>query len=480
MRTKSPENTTSLPPPWTASGYGATRTPSPNSTGGAGVLKIPTSALSRSGPAPPARNIRCAYCGGTSRFCCTTLGYRAALWRPAWQTCRAAGLHAGGFPDVHAGRGGGRPRDGPDGQAAGLAFSSPPPHPRTFVHHTQQQPPELHWHRRLRLPLPPASAARHVYYAAPAIRAANACVCGPQYAPGSHVTQTGARYSCLKISAVAFCMGTVINKQLIMSAMKSKGLLVRNFREKYFIISMTTIFSCILLAMFGLINFTNTFENYQYYQQFLNTAFGAVLGLATVITMFYLGKLHDYKKGFLQTESRINILYESYSKKAERLISLRKILKQYITQIPQFLERIPEEKIMLLEINSEKLDHVKKLEDMFQNVTYGIRDVFVYSRPMRACMIVLFALAVVWIMGNLWPIQTDGLLYYQAGMLAAVVISTLMFWKQYERHMGTLHDFHHALLQNLSQCQSHLSDVEGSISDFRDVINIVETKYVNI
>lgn len=262
--------------------------------------------------------------------------------------------------------------------------------------------------------------------------------------------------------------------------MKSEGLIVRNFREKYFIMSIITIFLGISFAMFGAANFTNTFENYQYYQQFLNTAFGGVLGLAIIITMFYLGKLHDYKKIFLQTQSRKNILYESYSKKVKRLISLRKILEQYTIQVPQFLERIVEEKTMLLEINREKSGHIEELKATFQNVTYAVEDVFTYSRPMQACIIVLFALAAVWMIGNLWPGQTDGLLYYQAGMLAAVVANMLMFWKQYERHMGTLHDFYHALLENLSQCQLHLSDVEESISDFRDMINVVETKYINI
>ena len=59
------------------------------------------------------------------------------------------------------------------------------------------------------------------------------------------------------------------------------------------------------LGLYALLTYKSPIDNFSYYQQLANTIIAGVLGLLLVITMFYLGKMHDYHKDFIKKFSEI-------------------------------------------------------------------------------------------------------------------------------------------------------------------------------
>ena len=191
---------------------------------------------------------------------------------------------------------------------------------------------------------------------------------------------------------------------------------------------------------------TDISENYQQHSQLLNSVVGGVLGLIVIITVYYLGKLHDYKKDFLKTGSKVDMSNHLLRQRLSRLKSLSKEESDKLSEISDTMLKIPE-----------------LLKNLVQQHKRIVEDVFKLTKPRRD-FIYLTIPFVEFGFVHLISKETEGDLYLQSSVLVFGIVILLRYWKMYEETMQTLHELYGTLLGVLTACQCYADTVEEYIS----------------
>ena len=218
--------------------------------------------------------------------------------------------------------------------------------------------------------------------------------------------------------------------------------------------------------------FADVSENYQPYQHFLNSIIGGIFGLIIIITVFYLGKIHDYKKDFLKIESKIKMSHNLYSKKCDCLKFLTGMMRQRVAQIPLQENSIKKNCNEIYE-RSDKLLKNTKLEDNVTKFIEIIEEVFKLSHPIREFVIVALPFVAVFIF-NLLPKYTDGVFYFQLSVIGSGIVNLLVWWKINEHIMQLFHRLYSNLLDISIFIQEMHYDVDDHISNVKIIQDEIE------
>ena len=141
-------------------------------------------------------------------------------------------------------------------------------------------------------------------------------------------------------------------------------------KHKIFVILLITYITGSIFGGYFIVEYSSEFQKYEEYYSSIITGIGFILGLIVVVTIFYLGKSHDYYKNILEILNKNGMDFDSYvdsfdiaDKKFKKLdgISAKffRLVKEYgIDNIEELEESYEQEK----KHRGEKLMIFKKIE----------------------------------------------------------------------------------------------------------------------
>ena len=85
-------------------------------------------------------------------------------------------------------------------------------------------------------------------------------------------------------------------------------------KNKIFIIFLFIVYIAgSISGVYFMSEYSSEFQKYKEYYNPVITGIGFILGLIVVVTIFYLGKSHDYYKSILEISNKNNIDFDSYN-----------------------------------------------------------------------------------------------------------------------------------------------------------------------
>ena len=226
--------------------------------------------------------------------------------------------------------------------------------------------------------------------------------------------------------------------------------------------------SLLIFSMFvGVITkiyLTDTITNYSDHQQLLNVIISSVLGLLVIITMFYLGKFHDYRKDFLVINSKIISSQTVYITKLNQLKKLQIELKQ-IQLYDKYIKKTNKQFHNIDDV-LELAENMGKIYDVMDDVKEFI---FSGTKPIQKLLLLIPLFTTIFFIINLAYSQTEGNFYFHLCMIGAGILHLLVFWIIYERTMNFLHGLYNASLKAKTKKEESINDAVDHIS----AINII-------
>ena len=222
--------------------------------------------------------------------------------------------------------------------------------------------------------------------------------------------------------------------------------------KKTLVIYVIIVVFSVVVAIIAKSHFSGDSENYPDYNQLLNSATGGVLGLIIIVTMYYLGKLHDYRKDFLETMSKVNMTHNLYLLKLRQFKSLSKGSSG-----------------RLFERSKKMSEDAKSWERIIQDNKQLVDNIFKFTKPRHDFLILTIPFAVEFGIANLISNQTEGDLYFQSSVLVFGTATLLLFWRMNEQTMQILHKLYGNLFDILTGNQRLIDGVDDIISDLKEI-----------
>ena len=220
-----------------------------------------------------------------------------------------------------------------------------------------------------------------------------------------------------------------------------------------------------IAAVVTRIHFTDTLANYSDYQQLLNVAIGSILGFIVIMTMFYLGKFHDYKKDFIVIKSKIKSSQTLHKTKLDQL----KQLQIETDQIQSSNTHIKTD-IQL----SKSIDNLLKSNDNVEKSSGVIIDIeeIIFSgiKPIEKFILLISLFTTTLFFINLTDNSTEGSLYSFFCLICIGVINLLVIWIMYERNMKMLHKIYSVALEVKADTELSIKYTTEYISMFNTII----------
>ena len=208
-----------------------------------------------------------------------------------------------------------------------------------------------------------------------------------------------------------------------------------------------TFSSCSVLFGVICLTYNSPIDNFLYYRQLANTTIAGVLGLLLVITMFYLGKMHDYHKDFIKNFSKIRYFNQICTDLLENL-SLTAELSDETARKSNNLKMQSISNRLTVTKDIEKI--TKNLDDHKESFT-DLNESIIYLNQFRKNNFKSFIFYAVYFTTlsftlNIISNPTYGLLLWFLAVLVSGILFLLVSWYSNERTMGVFHRYYEMLL----------------------------------
>ena len=223
--------------------------------------------------------------------------------------------------------------------------------------------------------------------------------------------------------------------------------------------------------------YSSEFQKYEEYYSSIITGIGFILGLIVVVTIFYLGKSHDYYKNMLEILNKNGMDCDSYmdsfdiaNKKFKKLdgISVKffKLVKEYDRDNIEELEESYEQEKKHRE---GKLMAFKEIETALEREEKKRVDLSKYSRNIiisfLACTIpfVVSFLLAIWFLED----STLGKFYFLIVQMVLSIVNFLLYWFLTDERINNVLEYYNSMLKlsrtiNNAELQekNHMQDYE--------------------
>ena len=203
-------------------------------------------------------------------------------------------------------------------------------------------------------------------------------------------------------------------------------------------------------GLIALIIDNSPIDNFLYYQQLVSTIIAGIFGLLIVITMFYLGKMHDYDKNFIQVFSENKHLKQVFD-------NLFKILSSTIESVEKKSQNSNDNKIQPinnhLTLMKKYMDDLAKSVDFRSNLSESSeksKNRLTKSRQDNFNLFIGFLVyfAAIFFIFSVISNATYGVFLYFFAALISGFLCLLILWYLNERTMNNSHS-HYKMLLNI-------------------------------
>ena len=247
-------------------------------------------------------------------------------------------------------------------------------------------------------------------------------------------------------------------------------------KVRIWLILLAVVPSC--LGLYALLTDDSPIDNFSYYQQLANTIIAGVLGLLLAITLFYLGKMHDYHKDFIKNFSKIKYFNQicvdllknlsltmELSEETARKSSDRKMqpIRNHLTAMTKDVEKLAK--------NLD--DHNELFTDLNKS---GIQLDRFRKNNFKSFIVYAVYFATISFLLNIVPNPTYGLLLWFLAVLVSGILFLLVLWYSNEQTMGVFHSYYEMLLDihvwlnhdifRLKYYTSKVQDIGEKISEY--------------
>ena len=246
------------------------------------------------------------------------------------------------------------------------------------------------------------------------------------------------------------------------------------------------VLSIIIPFVLGLVawfTYTSSIDNFLYYRQLVNTIIAGILGLLLVVTMFYLGKTHDYHKDLIKISSEIEystlVCTDILNNLSLKIISLKEKTQKYSENKIQSINDH-------LVIMTEHVDTLTNDLDETSKSFIDSKDITVdFSRlgknNFKSFIVFSAYFAMIFFILNIASNSTYGSLLYFLALLVSGILVLLFSWYLNEQLMDTAHRYYVILLSfntrfnyhifNLKYFTDEVKNIDEKISEY------IENKY---
>jgi len=184
-----------------------------------------------------------------------------------------------------------------------------------------------------------------------------------------------------------------------------------------------------IISLYFLFFFNEPFQDYDFFYQIIITVIGGILGLIIVVTMFYLGKFHDYNLEIMKEQMKLEERYELYkisynqcTKKIEDLKNKSK-LKKILEQILKQSDKIEKEH-SIYEKHYENIKIISEKSEKYTEKT--IKDFVKHLIP----FVIVFIVSVI-----VKTETTQGEFYFVVIYLGLTILNFFDSWYLHEERM---------------------------------------------
>ena len=202
------------------------------------------------------------------------------------------------------------------------------------------------------------------------------------------------------------------------------------------------------LGLVALFTVKSPIDDFLYYQQLLSTIIMGIFGSLVLLTMFYLGKMHDYDKNFLKVFSENNHLNQICE-------NLLEILSTSIESIKEKTKNSDDPKIRSVNNHftamNKSVDRLAKNVERRKLLTESEKSKIRLeeSRRTNFKMFIRFGIffALLFLFAHITYNETYGILLYFLAMLVSGILSLLILWHSNENTMSVSHMYYKILLK---------------------------------
>ena len=223
--------------------------------------------------------------------------------------------------------------------------------------------------------------------------------------------------------------------------------------------------------------YSSEFQKYEEYYNSIITGIGFILGLIVAVTIFYLGKFHDYYKNILEMSNKNRIDFDSYM---DSFNIAEKKFKEFSESSVKFFKSVKEYDIENIEESKESCEKYKKSRETklttFKEIGTALEcdeakkvNLSKYSRNIIIDFVIYAVPFVASFLLSTWFLEdpTVGKFYFLIIQVILSIVNFFLYWFSSNERINDILKYYNSML-NLSrmmnkaelQEKNHMQDYE--------------------